>query len=226
MALADYLQPIESLHLQAMNKWMYDRGVRRVQLKYTLARSVHWFTFPIGNRFKQMLIRYEDGRQGACQQITREEYEFQKRMSIQIKDNLYAIDPNNLAVTKYSKPFQGGLSEKTELAELGFNRSGCGLAVYQNRMIYVTGGENKIFYVSRETYIYDIALNQWYSRTHFTPNLKQARSFHSSCTLGGRVYVFCGSDGQRCFGSVEVLDLELGRKRKVDDKETVKEQKV
>ena len=58
---------------------------------------------------------------------------------------------------------------------------------FNNKYIYVTGGcidEKEIKTVSR----YNIKQDAW----ELAPNLNQARYFHSSCTLGGMIYVTCG----------------------------------
>lgn len=83
MALSEFLLPIENLHFQALNKFMYQSGICRVQQRWILTRSVHFFTSPFGNHFAQSVIRYDHGKhRGLVQLITRDLYNFEQQTTV------------------------------------------------------------------------------------------------------------------------------------------------
>ena len=108
---------------------------------------------------------------------------------------MFSLNPNNLAITKYSQFGRFYSSTKTELARLGVRCSDFAVAVLNERFIYVTGGMSANKRRNIATYCYDTASDRWYKGNKFTPGLRQQRSGHSSCTLGEKIYVFAGTDG-------------------------------
>ena len=67
----------------------------------------------------------------------------------------------------------------------------------QDKLIFLTGGEDLDCNILHETWSYFIEFDKWQRE----PDLKIARNSHSSCSSNERVHVFCGFDE----GSVESL---------------------
>ena len=57
--LASLLEPVEFLQLQAVNRFLYDAGVSRVQMKWLLANNLHFFTPIESEAFHNKIFIYD-----------------------------------------------------------------------------------------------------------------------------------------------------------------------
>ena len=90
--------PIHILYLQQLNKWMYTRGISRVQAKFQLMRRWHYFLICDGIR---NFIYVFDAVTGVIFKRRLRNHHGESK-AIQIKDDLYEISNDSLKVTMYS----------------------------------------------------------------------------------------------------------------------------
>ena len=73
------------------------------------------------------------------------------------------------------------------------------LTNFAERFLFVSGGSQAVQFSRKETRItetvdkYDMLTDNWAS----VPSLNIARTNHSSCTLAGIIYVFCGETNKK-----------------------------
>ena len=140
--ISAYLERTEFLAMQALSKWMYERGVVRVQQRYKLAKDLHWFADPTNVKYKQTLFVY-DPRKGTCSTVSNKKYDFYDRITIQVKDELFSIGCADLAVTKYYLEMHQAPTRRKKLAKVGGSRC-CDVAcTFRDRYIFLTGGVDR-----------------------------------------------------------------------------------
>ena len=47
-----YLEPINTLRLQALNRWQYRLGIGRMQTRWSYERQIHFFTYNFGQQYR------------------------------------------------------------------------------------------------------------------------------------------------------------------------------
>ena len=104
--LLSFFDSIDQLTCQLWNRWMYNTGVPRVQMKISVKRTNHsFFSHPIGNKFANSLLTYQHDTQTA-EQFTDRRLQLRDARIIQSGNDVYAFTWNKkVKVTKYENPF-------------------------------------------------------------------------------------------------------------------------
>lgn len=109
--IAKYLSVIEFLQLQAVCKWVYNRGVCRVQVRFRLFPGIYWFVDP--NR-RRTLVKYDHRLKTLDQIDGGHDDVFDKIWTLQVGKDLYTVSWEDFAVSRYSiRADEGTLCHKT-----------------------------------------------------------------------------------------------------------------
>lgn len=79
---------------------------------------------------------------------------------------------------------------------------------FEDKLVFITGGTNPR---NRHSHIYNSVDQYSIEDDKWTPapNMKLSRYNHSGCSLGGKIYVFCGwTDNDICTNTIESLDMK------------------
>ena len=144
--------------------------------------------------------------------IVDDRFDFAKQWIMQVSDCIFAFSQirgqKSVQVTQYDRPMSRFTLQKKVLTELRRAVFCYALAKFECEKIYLSGGCDNHNTAFIEVSVFDLKIGTWKS----LPCLNEARLFHSSCTIGQELYVFCGhDDGSRLLRSIEVLKLNRPR---------------
>ena len=135
-----------------------------------------------------------------CDSFTSPSFNFRYSNSVQVHKDLYLFEEGSpLTVNGFE------ICTKDEEFHWHTNSAAFGVAIdyfavanYKNSVIYVTGGFVYGTYdVLNDVMTYNLQKKIWQTG----PSLNEARVMHGSCTLGRKIYVFCGEKSK----SIEFL---------------------
>ena len=116
---------------------------------------------------------------------------------MQVGREVYSLKFFDAKLIKYEMLPGLGLAA-TEKAGPSTKRMWPSLASYHDKYLFVTGGMGLV-----SVEYYDISMDKWEQG----PDLNIPRQSHSSCALGDKLYVCCGSDYAEPLRSIERLDV-------------------
>ena len=91
--IASFFKPVEFLKLQALNRWMYQRGVCRTQVRFEmLFDNIAWFQDTMG----KFTLIYYNYRSGECRRSASNFEDFFEKYALQVRDSLYTISYRDL----------------------------------------------------------------------------------------------------------------------------------
>ena len=152
-----FLEPLESLFFQGINRWMYHKGVSRAQRSLYRANPYAFFSWPCTQQLGSSLFVYNKITEAPFE-LQDSKLDFYLTQSVQVGAYLFTISWNELAVTRYRISIKDSNEKvhhaaqniiKTNLAMKGFIRRWFAIAAgpvlgstkKDEKMIYVTGGE-------------------------------------------------------------------------------------
>ena len=96
--LFNFMDQKETLRFQSVNRWMYNRGVSRVQTKWQGLKRHVYMAHPHDNN---KLVEY-DACTGAVTEWADSLFDFSDRLVVQVdQDTLYTFKKSDLSTTKY-----------------------------------------------------------------------------------------------------------------------------
>lgn len=96
--LLSFLDELETLQYQSVNRWMYEHGVSRVQTMWQFMRIVY-MAHPLDNT---TLVEY-DARTGNVKAWADEKFDSSECLVVQVDSNtLITFNKRNLSAVKYS----------------------------------------------------------------------------------------------------------------------------
>ena len=109
--LFNFMDQKETLRFQSVNRWMYERGVSRVQTKWQGLKRHVYMAHPHDNN---KLVEY-DACTGGVTEWADSQFDFSDRLVVQVdQDTLYTFKKRDLTTTKYSN--LGNVSDNKKLA--------------------------------------------------------------------------------------------------------------
>lgn len=122
--ISGFLSPTEVLFLQALNRWMYEKGVSRVQQKWGGACKVD-FAILTNPRTSSKVTCYDGLSATACAVMKLQDEDFKGHKVVQVMEDIYTISEQNLSVTRYSDLQDDGSMNftRTDLAALYVSRT-------------------------------------------------------------------------------------------------------
>ena len=187
-AVFSFIEATKVLQMQAVNKFMYHRGVERLQSKIKLRRPKLFFHDPLKHQGKHTIYVYDPFTKQPQKPITLPRdftVEFLISIIHQVGDLLYVFKSGNpapvfrLDLNETSRPIA------TKMVPLQRYAGLFAIAIYEEQLAILTGGCGK---GSQAVSFFDLKGNRWSEK----PELNDGRMNHSSCCLGNRVYVFGG----------------------------------
>ena len=137
--LLSFITPINVLEYQQLNKYFYNIGIAKCQLKIKQRDEICCFLSPSGRAFH--LYNCTTGefwrinpKQGFLTSSNR---------NIQVKDDIYSFSANPLTVYAFRNVTSAtmiSLPTKVTLATFKRSQANPSLASYQDRQIFITGG--------------------------------------------------------------------------------------
>lgn len=101
-----YLSVVEVVQLQILNRWMYQRGIARVQTSLKLPITHFYFTAATESRSKSTLYHF-DRLAGTCERLVNEDFDFGLCVTVQVRLSLYCFARDASKLTKYTRFFDG-----------------------------------------------------------------------------------------------------------------------
>ena len=197
------------LRLQSLNRFFYDIAISRVKSKFCIP-IWHYFVRFTRENFKNKIFRVKSTA-NVAEFITdiRLDFEF-CRWSVMLNSELYcygmSLDINHegniSAVFEFTKISNIDFEEErtfTLLARPNFFDHDPAVVVYKRSHLFKTGGSDDDDERSVRVEVYNVDRNHWSPCT----NLNIARTEHSSCIVGGKLYVSGGVNDE---DSIEVAD--------------------
>ena len=98
-----FMKSFNVLEFQRINKWMYQKGVSRVQKNWKFVSTQHMFYLTYGDslRFSKTLVRYES-LSGEIETLSDPVFDFYMHRTVKVKSHLYTVDLRDLSVCRYS----------------------------------------------------------------------------------------------------------------------------
>ena len=124
--ICGFLEPLDILKLQQLSRWLYNRGIARVQTYWRL-RKRYYFTYGQSAGLKSTVFVY-DAVTGEAKTIKKKKiFDFHNKQTIQVSSHLYSVAWQQLQVTRYSGQ---SLAKKKELASGNEFRQNFSLAAH------------------------------------------------------------------------------------------------
>ena len=206
--ILSYFEALQVCKLQRLNRWMYKRGVSRVQMKIKLPIRFFCFSNSWAENFASTIfVKYMSGMKRS-QRKKSTSLNLYRSTTQQIMNTLYQFSwgpPIKVfLITGYT---QRDNLQIRQLQTLERDIIDFAVAAHSNKLIFLSGGFNKSSNASAEVSAFDVQTSTWRERTAF-PNLVQARKSHSSLAIEGKVYVICGyASGIGPLNSIECLNI-------------------
>lgn len=177
------------------------------------AASRVFFTWPQSNLFNETLFEYDELCDARVRELLDETwFNFKNYRSLRVDTgpsiDLYTFknNANPGEFTRYrldSTAHRG--SERFSVRQLAApptRRYGAGMASYDSKWIFITGG-----YGQNSVDLYDVRGDEWVG----APAMNEARFEHSCCTVGSVIFVFGGVLDQsgKTDGSDKVLSRQI-----------------
>lgn len=187
----------------------------RVQTRIVLDRPLLYFAQPF-MQYREMLFALAP-RTNEVTKLTDMSFDFCDVLTIQVRQSVFTyINAKDPLWLEYTCLQPGHISHERR-TPTDLMRMSPALANYKDKVIFFSGGLNgfKSPIAVREedakkVQFYSVAKDIWRE----APNMIVGRSYHSSCCLGDKVYVFAGSNCATHvpINSIESLDVKAMRK--------------
>jgi len=171
--------------------------------------DVKVLTYTRGN-FKKSAFVVDTDHPDKVIKIDHESFDHASAHTLVVKNKLYAVTDAPVRVFKYTYPQEPALTRKTELQPLpqGEGLGSFSVTSMENSRIILTGGYKSGTFQSK-VYVFDLETERWLEQEPL-PDLREARWWHSSCSVGKVIYVYGGVGDGGYLSTAEVLDTEAG----------------
>ena len=137
-----FLEQHAVLNMQLLNRWMYAKGISRVQRKWRGAWKVGVAILTTA-RINSFVTRYDGllGDAELCRGLG-SSVDFRNCQVVQVKSDLYTVNERNLSITRYAN-FTDDDSRHCSIKKLASHdvrRDACSATSHRDWAIYVTGG--------------------------------------------------------------------------------------
>lgn len=184
----NFIGVVQATKLQALNQFCYKTTVGRVLTRFRVVDEPVYYVSGNGNLYIKNTLRSGQREFKFVLELTN----CQSIMIIQIGRTLYDLNYQSCRWTRFSN-IDIGMFRTESLARPKFaDREFAALANYKDQVICLSGGirddSNTEGILISSVQVYRINMNKWRN----LPDLVHARANHSSCTLGGELFVFGG----------------------------------
>ena len=189
-----FLKPRKVLSLQAMNKFMYHRGVERLQKSIPAENFTFFFIYPeTFSKKRQKVYVYDNIRQDTLNPILLAKdlsNSMDIQMMIQCKESIILFGNDGVNLNDAIDVTRIDLSDQrnpklTMLPSLIRTRCWPSFAKYKNKRVYLIGGPDE---AARKVDIFNLISWKWFEG----PPLREGRLKPAAICLGKSVYVFGG----------------------------------